>query len=472
MRLIVFINGLILVFGAILMFAVAIIFANVSGVFLMSSLLTATFGSMLCLATWSDFPELKIKDTFLLTASVWISAAAFGALPLYMSSLSFVDAVFESISAVTTTGSTVMSGLDTTPHDILLWRALLQWMGGVGFIVTGMALLPILKVGGMQLFRTESSDQDDKELKNATLFAIATASVYSTLTFSCMLIYILGGMNFFDAVVHALTTLSSGGFSNYDASFGHFQSSFLQWSASFFMLCAGLPFVWFIRGARKGTLKSEQVKVYLQTLAVVIFVLSFWMVVKNGYDPFDAARLVTFNVISAVTTTGYATTDYTTWGGFAVVVFFFLTASGGCTGSTSGGAKMMRWIVLIRSLKMQIRHIHFPHSIYALKYEGKKLQDSAVDGVISFFTFYVATVGIMTMVLNMIGLDFSTSVSGALTAVANVGPGVGDIIGPAGNFSSLPDSAKWVLMFGMYVGRLEMLTVYVLFTQSYWREAF
>lgn len=472
MRLIVFINGLILVFGAILMFGISIIFANTSGVFLISSLLTATFGAMLCLATWSDFPELAIKDTFLLTASVWLSAAAFGALPLYMWSLSFTDAVFESISAVTTTGSTVMSGLDSTPHDILLWRAVLQWMGGVGFIVTGMALLPILRVGGMQLFRTESSDLGDKELKNATLFAVATAGVYITLTFSCMLVYIYGGMSIFDAVVHALTTLSSGGFSNYDASFGHFQSPFLQWSATFFMLCAGLPFVWFIRIARNGRFQSEQVKVYLQTLAVVIFGLSFWMIFYNGYDPFDALRLVAFNVVSTVTTTGYATTDYTSWGALSVVAFFFLTAMGGCAGSTSGGAKTMRWIVLIRSLKMQIQHIHFPNSIYTLKYEGKKLRDSAVDGVISFFVFYVVTVGILTMALNMIGLDFSTSVSGALTAVANVGPGVGDIIGPAGNFSTLPDSAKWVLMFGMYVGRLEMLTVYVLFTQRYWREVF
>ena len=472
MRLIVFINGLILVFGAILMAGVAVLFANVSGVFWISALLAATVGAMLSFASYTDFPDLRVQDTFMLTATVWLTAAAFGALPLYMWSLSFSDAFFEAMSAVTTTGSTVMSGLDTTPHDILLWRGILQWLGGLGFIVTGMALLPILKVGGMQLFRTESSDQDDKELKNAALFASATAWVYISLTLTAALVYAWGGMNVFDASVHALTSLSSGGFSNYDASFGHFQSPFLQWAATFFMLCAGLPFVWFIRAARVRSLRSEQVHVYLVMLMIVIFLLTAWLVLVKDFDTAEALRLVAFNVVSAVTTTGYATTDYTTWGSAAVVVFFLLTASGGCTGSTSGGAKMMRWIILARSLKRQISQIRFPHGIYTLRYEGKKLSDGALDGVISFFMFYIFTVGALAVVLNMIGLDFTTAVTGALTAVANVGPGAGDIIGPAGNFASLPESAKWVLVFGMYVGRLEMLTVFVLFTRSYWREAF
>jgi len=470
MRLIVFINGFILILGAVLMALVALVFMNESGVFLLASLLTVALGGMLCSASYTDFPELELRDTFLLTTSVWFTAACFGAFPLYLWSLSFSDAFFESMSAVTTTGSTVMSGLDTTPHDILLWRGILQWLGGVGFIVTGMALLPILKVGGMQLFRTESSDQGEKELKNAALFATATASVYASLTFACMLVYMWGGMSFFDAVVHALTSLSSGGFSNYDASFGHFQSPFLQWSATFFMLCAGLPFVWFIRMARGRFIRSEQVETYLLMLAVVILLWTVWLVVMRGFDPSEALRLVAFNVVSAVTTTGYATTDYTTWGGTAAVFFFLLTASGGCTGSTSGGAKMMRWILLIRSIKWQIQRIHFPHRVFILRYEGKKLTGHTIDGVISFFMFYFLTVAILAQILNMLGLDFATALTGALTAVANVGPGVGNIIGPAGNFSSLPDSAKWVLVFGMFVGRLEMLTVFVLFSRSYWAE--
>ncbi|HHI71917.1 MAG TPA: TrkH family potassium uptake protein [Rhodobacteraceae bacterium] len=471
MRLIVFINGLILVFGAILMGVVALAFGNASGVFLLASVLALTLGAMLALASHCDFPDLRTLDTFLLTATVWLTAAGFGMLPLYMWNLSFTDAFFESMSAVTTTGSTIMSGLDTTPRDILLWRGILQWLGGVGFIVTGMALLPMLKVGGMQLFRTESSDQGEKELKSSTMFAAATFWAYLSLTVACMTVYSIGGMSFFDALVHSLTTLSSGGFSNYDASFGHFDSSFLQWSATFFMGCAGIPFAWYIRAVRKQDFRSEQVRVYLAVVAGVTLLMTFWLSAFRGFDVLDALRLVAFNVVSAVTTTGYATTDYTTWGGLAAVVFFLLTASGGCTGSTAGGAKMMRWIILVRSLKVQISRIRYPHGIFTLKYEGKTVSQNVLDGVMSFFVFYIFTVVIIAAVLSLIGLDFSTAISGALTSVANVGPGVGNIIGPAGNFADLPDSAKWVLFFGMYVGRLEMLTVFVLFTAGFWREA-
>jgi len=453
------------------MAVVALAFGNASGVFLLASVLAFTLGALLALASHSDFPELQTRDTFLLTATVWLTAAAFGMLPLYMWNLSFTDAFFEAMSAVTTTGSTVMSGLDTTPRDILLWRGILQWLGGVGFIVTGMALLPMLKVGGMQLFRTESSDQGDNELKSSTMFAAATFWAYLTLTVACMIVYSWGGMSFFDALVHGLTTLSSGGFSNYDASFGHFDSPFLQWSATFFMACAGIPFAWYIRAARKHDFHSEQVRVYVGVVIGATLLLTIWLSLFRGFDILDALRLVAFNVVSAVTTTGYATTDYTTWGGTAAVAFFLLTASGGCTGSTSGGAKMMRWIILVRSLKIQINRIRYPHIISPLRYENKTVDPNVLDGVMSFFIFYIFTVAILAVALSLIGLDFATAISGALTSVANVGPGVGDIIGPAGNFSTLPESAKWVLFFGMYVGRLEMLTVFVLFTCSFWREA-
>ncbi len=471
MRLIVFINGLILIFGGVLMAVVAIVFGNESGVFLLTSALSITLGALLALASHCDFPDLQTRKTFLLTATVWLTASAFGMFPLYMWGLSFTDAFFESMSAVTTTGSTVMSGLDTTAHDILLWRGILQWLGGVGFIVTGMALLPMLKVGGMQLFRTESSDQGEKELKSSTMFAAATFWAYLFLTIACMLAYSWGGMSVFDAIVHGLTTLSSGGFSNYDSSFGHFDSPFLQWTGTFFMGCAGIPFAWYIRAARKQDFRSEQVRVYLAVVAGATLLLTLWLSAFRGFDVMDALRLVTFNVVSAVTTTGYATTDYTTWGGLAAVAFFLLTASGGCTGSTAGGAKMMRWIILVRSLKIQIYKIRYPHVVMPLKYEGKTVSDNVLDGVMSFFVFYIFTVAILAALLNMIGLDFSTAISGALTSVANVGPGVGNIIGPAGNFASLPDSAKWVLFFGMYVGRLEMLTVFMLLTRGFWREA-
>jgi len=470
MKLIVFINGLVLVFGSVLMAVDAVLFGATAAVFYPAALLTFTTGLCLCLVSYSSFAGFRARDTFLLTASVWMTAAAFGTLPLFMWSMPLSDAFFEAMSGITTTGSTVMSGLDSTPPGILIWRAVLQWLGGVGFIVTGIALLPMLRVGGMQLFRSESSDQGEKELKSSAKFAAATLWVYLTLSMSCMALYLLGGMGAFDAVVHAMTTLSSGGFSNYDASFGHFDSAFLQWTATLFMLCAGLPFAWFIRAAHRRVFRSEQVTFYLSGLAVVIVLITLWRVTVHDVAPMEALRTVAFHVVSTVTTTGYATSDYTKWGPAAVAVFFLLMAVGGCAGSTAGGAKTMRWILLFRSLGQQLRLIRHPHGIFTIRYEGRRVEPGVLDGVTSFFVVYFFTFAVLAVLLDFSGLDFATATSGALTALANVGPGVGDIIGPAGNFSSLPDSAKWVLAFGMYVGRLEMLTVLVLLTPVFWRE--
>ncbi len=470
MSFVAFVNGIVLLFFAALMSVVAAIFPATREVFEAAAFLTGLTGLFLVLATYRDFPDLNRLHTFILTTSIWMVAALAGALPLFLWSLPPVDAFFEAMSGITTTGSTVMSGLDSTPRGILLWRALLQGVGGVGFIVTGIALLPILKVGGMQLFRTESSDRGEKELRNAAQFASATLVVYLGLIVICAIVYIAGGMNFFDAITHAMTTLSTGGYSNYDASFGHFQSSFLQWSATFFMLLGALPFAWYIRAMYRGQFASEQVSRMIVGLAVVILGLSIWLVVALDVRFADALRLVAFNVISVVTTTGFATTDYTVWGPFAVASFFVLTAVGGCTGSTAGGVKAMRWIVLYRSVRAQIRQVYAPHGIFTTKYEGRVIDDDVASGVIAFFTLYLATFAVMATALGMVGMDFLSAVSGALTALSNVGPGVGQTIGPAGNFSSLSDDAKVILSFGMYLGRLEMLTVFVLFTRTFWRE--
>ena len=384
--------------------------------------------------------------------------------------MSAVDAIFESFSGLTTTGATVMSGLDQAPRGILMWRAALQAFGGIGFVVTGMALLPFLRSGGMQLFRTESSDKGEKELATAAHFAGMTVTVYLALIGLCAVTYHIGGMNVFDAITHALTTLSTGGFSNYDASFGHFESPFLQWSGTIFMLMGGLPFVWYFKALRRGQWQSEQVVLLLRTLAVVIVGLTAWLVWTSGRSFFDALTAVAFNVISVVTTTGYATEDFDTWGPFAIAVFVTLTAMGGCTGSTAGGAKMMRWIILWRAIRAAILRIRSPHGVFSIRYEGRTVNDDVMMGVIAFFTFYLLTVGILATLLEMLGLDFQTAITGALTAVANVGPGSGDIIGPAGNFAPLGPDAKLLLVFGMYAGRLEMMTVYVLFSRAFWRE--
>lgn len=470
MNFVVFVNAMLLIGMAALMAVVGMIFPKTAGEFLTSSILVGLMGTLLSLAIAHRMSDFRRLHTFLLTGSIWITGATAGALPLWLWQLSPVDAFFEAMSGITTTGSTVMSGLDTTAPGILLWRAMLQWLGGIGFIVTGIAFLPILRVGGMQLFRTESSERGEKEMASAARFAGATMWVYLSLTALCVVIYTAGGMTFFEAVAHALTTVSTGGYSTSDASFGHFDSAFLQWSGTVFMIAGALPFAWYIRGFNRRTFQSEQVRGILVLFAVTIGVLTIWRVLTAHTPILESLRLVAFNVVSVVTTTGYATTDYTIWGPLAVVVFFALTAVGGCTGSTAGGAKMMRWIIAIRIIQTQLKTIPSPSAVIVARYEGRTVGTDVVGGVMTFFFFYAATVGFLSLALSLYGLDVQTSISGALTAVANVGPGIGDTIGPAGNFASLPDGAKILLCFGMYVGRLEMLTVYILLTVSFWRE--
>lgn len=470
MRVVVFVNAVIMLFFAVLMGLCGVFFSDSAAVFEDAFVLVGALSLFLAIATNHPITAMSRSHTFLLTSSVWLSGTLAGAVPLLIWGMQPVDAVFEAMSALTTTGATVLSGLDDAPRGILFWRALLQGFGGIGFIVTGMALLPVLRTGGMQLFRTESSDTGDKELNTVARFASASLAVYLGLIVLCAVTYHIGGMSVFDAITHAMTTLSTGGFSNYDASFGHFASPFLHWAGTLFMALGAVPFVWYIRAAYRRKFASEQVVVMVQMLAAVILVLSLWLVLRSGRSFLDALTEVAFNVISIVTTTGYATENFLAWGPFAVALFFFLTAVGGCTGSTAGGAKMMRWIILGRAIATSIKRIRHPHGVFAIRYEGRPVSEDVLTGVISFFMFYFLTVAFLGAALSLSGLDFDTAISGALTAVANVGPGVGEVIGPAGNFAPLGGAQKMLLAFGMYAGRLEMLTVYVLFTRSFWRE--
>ncbi|MCZ4262231.1 TrkH family potassium uptake protein [Limimaricola sp. G21655-S1] len=468
LHFVLLINGIACLFMGVLLALDALFFPATWRVFLTAGGLTCFVGTALTLVAWDAKGRLKRNHTFLLTATMWLTGAGIGALPLWLWAMTPTDAFFEAMSGITTTGSTVLTGLDEKPHGILWWRAILQWIGGVGFIVTGMALLPILRTGGMQLFRTESSERGEKELHSATSVAAATLWVYVGLTTLCLLVYLVGGMSPFDAVTHAMTTLSTGGYSTHDASFGHFDSAFLQWAGTFFMFCGALPFVWYIRAANRGIFRSEQVRAFAIGLTIVILLLTFWRMVDHDAMPLPALREVAFNVVSVVTTTGFATVDYTLWGPAAQVAFFFLTAIGGCTGSTAGGVKIMRWIILSRSIGSCARQLLHPSGIFPIRYEGRSVKDDVISGVAAFFTFFALTVFGLAVALALIGLDPVTAITGALTAVTNVGPGLGPIIGPAGNFAPLPDLAKWLLSFGMYAGRLEMLTVFVLLTRLFW----
>lgn len=470
MHFVIFINGAVLIFFGGAMGLDAILFQSTNRIFLLGGLLTAFAGSMLTLAARQSQVQMARLDAFVMTSSVWMTAAVAGGVPLFLWGMTPADAFFEAMSGITTTGSTVMSGLDQTPRGIIFWRAMLQAVGGVGFVVTAIAVMPVLKVGGMQLFRTESSDKGDKEMRNAAMFAAATLRVYLALITLCALLYLAGGMSLFDAITHAMTTLSTGGYSGYDASFGHFQSPFLQWTCTGFMLLGALPFAWYIRVVNRRVFRNDQVSAMLWCLAIVILLLTARLIATTHHAPLEALRLVAFNVVSVVTTTGYATADYTGWGPLFVTAFFFLTAVGGCTGSTAGGGKAMRWLLAWRAVVAKVTNLQSKHRVTRIKFQGQAVEEDVLNGVVVFLVFYFATFLMLTIVLALLGLDLETATSGALTALANVGPGVGSLIGPAGNFAALSDAVKTVLAFGMYLGRLEMLTVLVLFTPVFWRE--
>ncbi|KPQ18867.1 MULTISPECIES: TrkH family potassium uptake protein [unclassified Halomonas] len=427
------------------------------------------------LLTYRATLELKPWQMFILTAASWVSISGFASLPLVLGApqLTFTNAVFESVSAITTTGSTILVGIEDLSDGLKLWRGIMQWMGGIGIIVMGIAILPFLKVGGMRLFHTESSDWSDKVMPRTGGIAKATLSIYVVMTLIAMLSYWLGGMDPLDAIVHGMTSLSTGGFANSDASFGAYADQpWILWMASLFMLSGALPFVLyirFLRGSRSSLWKDQQVRGLLGVLCIAIGLLTLWRIM-NGAAGFESLTHVTFNVVSIVTTTGYASDDYTQWGALAIVAFFYLTFVGGCSGSTSGGMKIFRFQIAMLMLRDQLRYLIHANGVFTTRYNEQIVTSDISRSVVAFSFFFFITIAALALGLSALGLDLVTSLSGAATAVTNVGPGLGDIIGPAGNFASLPDAAKWLLCIGMLMGRLEILTVIVLLTPMFWRR--
>lgn len=443
--------------------------------FLGSALAAGTVGIILTLAFRSVDARLSVRQIFVLTNASWIASTLAAALPFMVTSISLdaTDAVFEAMSGLTTTGSTVVVGLDHLPQGILLWRGLTQGIGGIGIIVMAMAVLPKLHVAGMQLFQSESSERSEKVLPHWAQIMRAIVVVYLALCGLCAILYGALGMSFLDATVHAMTSVSTGGFANYDRSFGHFQSPAIEWTGALFMALGALPFVFYIQLAtrqHRDALANPQVGAFFVFLLVTIAVLMGWLVLNDRLEPMDALRQATFNVISVVTTAGLVTADYTLWGSFAVAMFFFLTFVGGCTGSTAGGLKIFHFQILITVARVQIRRLFHPHGVFGARHGGKPVPEFVVASVLSFLLLYMLSFTVFSLALAFTGLDLTTALSGAATALANVGPGLGGTIGPAGNFASLPDSSKWVLTLAMLMGRLELLTVLVLFAPSFWRD--
>jgi trk system potassium uptake protein len=418
---------------------------------------------------------LTLRQSFVLTPLAYVTLVLFAALPFYISDYAqlkdnFTDAFFESMSGLTTTGATVIVGLDRAPPGLLLWRAILQWLGGIGIIGVAIAILPALGVGGMQLFRTESSDRSEKVMPRVREIATAITLIYIGLTAVCCLFYALAGMTPFEALAHGLTTVSTAGFSTSDSSMGNFSPA-AQWIGTVFMVAGSIPFVLYVRllKGERDSLRDSQLRALLRFLLLAIVGMTAWLALSGRYGFEDALRLAAFNVISVVTTTGYATADYGLWGNAAVGVFFALTFIGGCTGSTSGGIKVFRFEVMAKVLRSYLRRLIYPRGIFQRVYAGRLLPDDVVVSVVVFFAFFISCYSGFTIFLMALDLDFLTSASAAASALANVGPGLGPTIGPAGNFSSLPDAAKWLLTFAMLLGRLELFTVLVLLLPQFWR---
>ncbi|CUH65627.1 Trk system potassium uptake protein TrkH [Thalassovita gelatinovora] len=439
-----------------------------------SAILSVVIGGLTALACRNGLREgLSIQQTFLLTTGVWVALPMFGALPFMLGETEArpVDAFFEAMSGLTTTGATVFTGLDAMPKGLLLWRGILQWLGGIGIIVVAMVFLPELRVGGMQIFRSESFDTMGKILPRATEIASQISVIYFALTLTCLFTYMMLGMEAFDATVHALTTVSTGGFSTHDASFSAFSGP-LEYVAAVFMVLAALPFVRYVQmvnGHRTALLRDKQVYGFI---LVVVALVAFTTLVLLAVFPHHwetSFREAVFNITSIITGTGYASADYMAWGNLLITVFFFTGLIGGCAGSTACSIKIFRYQILLASIKAQLKKTRSPNGVFVPRYDGRKISDDALNSVMSFFVFFLVTLGLLSVVLGMTGLDFITAVSGAASALANIGPGLGDTIGPAGTFADLNDTAKWVLSLAMLIGRLELLVVYAMLTVAFWR---
>lgn len=445
--------------------------------FVDAAFVTAFFGGALFLSNCTRLrPSISIHTGYLLTFSCWIVLSLFASMPLYFSNLglSYTDTIFETVSALTTTGSTVITGLDNMPHDLLLWRSFLQWLGGIGVVVVAMAILPMLRVGGMNLFKSESSDISGKVVGRMDYFVKLSICVYTFLTSICALLYHFAGMGWFDALNHAMTTISTGGFSTHDASMGYFDSFWIESVGTSFMLIGAMPLVMYahffiVHHGDRTKRRYEQVKGLFGIYGVAVFLLSAWNWWHNDMGFLTAVRHSLFNAASMLTGTGFASADFSQWGSFALGVMFILYFIGGCAGSTAGSIKIFRWQILFKGLHLQFQRNLYPHTVVTMRYAGRTVDDHIMHSVRNFLFLFLLSFAFFSLVLMAYGIDFLGATSAVAQALANAGPGLTPELGPAGNFAGVPDGVKWILSLVMITGRLELFTVYALIVPSFWK---
>ncbi len=472
------IGVLLVILGAFMLipFFVQFIYDEKNNTFLLSALVTAFIGTLLVLTNLEENKKLNLQQAFLLTTLSWLGIAIFGCLPFLLSNLnlSFVDAFFESMSGITTTGSTIITNLDDAPKSILIWRAILQWLGGIGVIVMAITILPLLNIGGMQLFRMESSDTTEKILPKTREITLIISIIYLALTFTCGISYWAVGMNIFDSIAHSMTTIATGGFSTYSGSIGHFQNPRIEIISIIFIVLGSIPFIAylkFVKGDKKIFLKDAQIKGLIYILIISILLMFLYLMLSNKeYSFSENLRISTFNVVSVLSGTGYVTADFSSWGNFPLIFFLFLMFIGGCAGSTTCGIKIFRFQILGHFIINQIKKLVYPHGVFSIKYNNEKINDTFIYSIITFIFLYFFIFFILAALLSVNGLDFITAISGSASAISNVGPGLGNVIGPNGNFSDLPNFSKLSLSLGMLLGRLELFAVLVLFFPSFWKN--
>lgn len=443
-------------------------------IFFVCIMATAFVGGNLVLANVGRTMEINTKQGFLMITLSWFVSCVFAALPFWLSSgeMSFTDAFFEAVSGLTTTGSTVITNLQDLPRGILIWRAILQWLGGIGVILMAMSILPMLKIGGMQLFETELSESE-KALPRTAKLASSIGLIYVALTLLCVWAYHSVGMGLFDSLAHAMTTISTGGYSTYDHSFSHYPTAAPELVAVIFMILGGLPFVLFLKtlnGNIFAFFKDSQVRWFLGILASTTAVLTSYLIFHDKMAAEPAFVKSLFNLTSVMTGTGFTSENYGAWGGFAIGIFFFLMFIGACAGSTTCGIKVFRFQIIFAIAKVQVKRLLYPHGVFIPYYNKKPIPRDVPLSVMSFFFVYALCFVVLAIALSLVGLDFMTAMSGAATSISNVGPGLGNIIGPVGTFQPLPDSAKWILCAGMLLGRLEIFTVLVLLSPRFWQR--
>ncbi len=474
-----FMIGVLLVvlgFSMLIPYSMQLIYSENSHSFVSSSFVTIFIGVLFILANLEREFRLSLRQTFLFSTLAWFMVAIFGSLPFILSpkEFTFSEAFFESMSGITTTGATIITNLDESPKSILLWRAIMQWLGGIGIVVMAITILPLLKVGGMQLFKMEGPDSTEKILPRTIEVATIIISTYLILTFLCGFFYWLFGMSIFDSVSHAMTTIATGGFSTHNDSIGFFKNSNIEIIACIFIILGSIPFISYLKfaqGNKKVFFQDVQIKGLIKLILISVLIMFLYLLfIGNESSVLDKIRISSFNVISILSGTGYVTDDFGLWGKFSLIFFLFLMFVGGCAGSTACGIKIFRLQMLFIFLNNQIKKLIYPNSIIISKYNNQKISDNFINSVIIFIFSFLFIFLIIAMLLSISGLDFLTAISGAASAISNVGPGLGEMIGPDGNYKAIPDLSKWILSFGMLLGRLELFAVLVLFLPSFWRN--